>query len=161
MSKLILPPLDTPIKVLADGSRCEAGDTRTDHVAVLIPSANLLIHPVSLGDADGDALPSWQASVDRCSTLRLFDADDWQLAPTEVWERYIIDRSRAKPAVDSNLYPGIEPDWHWTSSDCAWQKKDGAGLSASAWYVSAVLGGVYGDHRGYNGFALAVRRAGQ
>jgi hypothetical protein len=161
MSRLILPPLDTPIKILSDGTRCEPGDTRTDHVAVLIPSANLLIHPHSLANAAGDELPNWQACSDRCSELRALGASNWELAPLEVWERYVIDRTRFRPTVDQNLYPGIKPGWHWTSTGCAWEKKDAAGLSASAWYVLALNGYVGDSRRNGSGFALAVRRAGQ
>ena len=41
-------------KVLADGSHLPADDPRTDHVAVLDRTRNLLIHPHSIG-IDGEA----------------------------------------------------------------------------------------------------------
>ena len=65
-----------------------------------------------------------------------------------------LDDTRHEPAIDTSLFPGVLPRWHWTSTPCAWS-------SASAWSVDFSLGGVSSNLRDSHGFALAVRRAGQ
>lgn len=145
-----LPPLEVPLKVFADGTEAPASDPRTDHVALLYRDAGFMLHPVSLGDGS-DSQVVCEA---RCRDLRVLGHADWQLAPVEVWERYVIDRTRADLAVDPNLFPGIKPGWHWTATAAA-------GRSPSAWSVCAYAGSVTGYPRYLTGFALAVRRVGQ
>lgn len=149
------PPtsLADPIKVLADGTRCAPGDTRTDHVAVLLPAAGIMLHPVSLGTSDGDPLQNHAACEAACRDLRVLGHSDWRLASREDWN-HILDLTRHDPAVDPNLYPGIKPHWHWTSTAAAWS-------ASSAWGVGADGGNVCDFHRDGGGFALAVRRVGQ
>ncbi|HDS1654953.1 TPA: DUF1566 domain-containing protein [Stenotrophomonas maltophilia] len=65
-----------------------------------------------------------------------------------------LDDTRHEPAIDTSLFPGVLPRWHWTSTPCAWS-------SASAWLVSFGNGHVGVSPRYDLGFALAVRRAGQ
>uniref|UniRef100_UPI001953E0A4 Lcl C-terminal domain-containing protein n=1 Tax=Stenotrophomonas maltophilia TaxID=40324 RepID=UPI001953E0A4 len=65
----------------------------------------------------------------------------------------LVDDTRHEPAIDTSLFPGVLPRWHWTSTSCAWS-------SASAWGVGFSLGNVSSYPRYSNGFALAVRRAG-
>lgn len=150
-----------PVKILADGTFCEPGDLRTDHVAVWLPAAGIVVHPVSLGTANGKELPNLDACIAACRELRVLDYSDWQLARREDWN-HILDLTRHAPALDPNLYPGIKPEWHWTATGCAWADKDAAGRSASAWHVSAYDGSVGGYFlRSLSGFALAVRRVGQ
>lgn len=141
-------------KILADGTHLPPDSDRIDHVAVLFPDAGLMIHPVSLGLADGSSLPNWDACDTRCRDLRVLKHDDWQLASREEWERYVLDLTRHDPAVDPNLYPGIKSTWHWTRTAAAWS-------SSSAWGVHSYSGLVGSRPRGYYGFALAVRRVGQ
>ncbi|MGN6520853.1 MAG: Lcl domain-containing protein [Dokdonella sp.] len=143
-----------PIKVLADGTHCAPGDTRTDHVAVLLPAAGIMVHPVSLGAGGDDPLQNHAACEGACRDLRVLGHSDWQLASREDWN-HILDLTRHDPAVDPNLYPGIKPRWHWTSTAAAWS-------ASSAWFVLAGGGGVdYGPRDSDVGFALAVRRVGQ
>ncbi|MFL4600193.1 DUF1566 domain-containing protein, partial [Stenotrophomonas maltophilia] len=66
----------------------------------------------------------------------------------------LIDRSRYSPAINTDFFKDIQNDWYWSKTPAAWS-------SASAWGVDFNLGYVSYDHRGSNGFALAVRRAGQ
>ncbi|MFL4600194.1 DUF1566 domain-containing protein, partial [Stenotrophomonas maltophilia] len=66
----------------------------------------------------------------------------------------LIDRSRYSPAINTDFFKDIQNDWYWSKTPAAWS-------SASAWLVYFDYGGVYGGRRYLNGFALAVRRAGQ
>ncbi|MEN5338953.1 DUF1566 domain-containing protein [Stenotrophomonas sp. TWI143] len=139
-------------KLFADGTRAAGSDPRTDHVAVIDHSTGLMWAVKSIGDSDGD--PMSQADCDKaCSELRLLGHDDWRL-PTRNELAALVDDTRHEPAIDSSLFPGVLARWHWTSTPCAWS-------SASAWGVDFNLGNVSNGHRNDNGFALAVRRAGQ
>ncbi|MGH8075600.1 MAG: DUF1566 domain-containing protein [Lysobacter sp.] len=75
-------------------------------------------------------------------------------APTREELLSIVDISRFDPAVDPEAFPFVKPSWYWSSDAAAWS-------SASAWGVSFGYGDVYYSPRSSNGFALAVRRAGQ
>lgn len=69
----------------------------------------------------------------------------------------IMDYTRHKPAVDPEFFPWIKSDIYWMRDNdgkAAWS-------SASAWFVDFGSGYVGYDRRDSNGFALAVRRAGQ
>lgn len=159
MQSFELATLNTPTKILADGTFCKPGDRRTDHVGVLLPLTGIIVHPVSLGLPNGNPFPNWDACDAACRNLQVLGLR-WELSTREDWNP-IIDAMRYNPAVDTNLYPGIKPRWHWMNSDCAWEKKAAAGRSASAWLVYAFNGHVYYDHRYNSGFALAVSRVGQ
>jgi hypothetical protein len=160
-AKLIAALRSRVVKVFADGSEAPANDPRTDHQAVWFPDRGVMIHPVSLGVTPDEPLRNYDACAARCRDLRVLGYGDWQLALLEEWEAFVIDRRFESPAVDPTLYPGILPRWHLTSTDCAWSEKDTAGLSASAWLVLASYGYVLSLRRNDDGFALAVRRAGQ
>lgn len=149
-----------PIKILADGTFLPATSKRTDHVAVLLPDEALIVHPYSLGTPSGEPLRNWDACAEACRSVRVLGFDDWELATRDDWKPN-IDITRVSPAVDTNLYPGIKPSWHWTASGVAWGEKDAAGRSAAAWVVCAGSGDVFRYHRNGSGFALAVRRVGQ
>jgi len=150
-----------PIKVLADGTHIPASDPRTDHVAVLWPDGTYVLAG-SLMTGEGNAFANWDAADSACSSLRVLGRT-WQLAELDEWERYVIDRKRIAPALDTNLYPRIETsDWHWTATGLAKRADDtAAGRSASAWLVVAYGGVVNDGHRHLGGFALAVCRVGQ
>lgn len=150
----------SPLKILADGTFLKPGDQRTDHAGVLLPAAGIIVHPHSLGLPNGNPLKNHDACVAACRDLRVLGFDDWELARREDWN-HVLDLTRCDPAVDKNLFPGIKPRWHWTATECAWGDRDASGRSPCAWGVLASLGFVYGYHRGYDGFALAVRRVGQ
>ncbi|OCK46181.1 hypothetical protein BA766_15695 [Stenotrophomonas maltophilia] len=139
-------------KLFADGTSAAGTDPRTDHVAVIDHSTGLMWAVKSIGDSDGD--PMSQADCEKaCSELRLLGHDDWRL-PTRAELAALVDETRHDPAIDTALFPGVLPRWHWTSTAAAWS-------SASAWFVSFSYGGVYDSPRDSSGFALAVRRAGQ
>ena len=141
-------------KVLADGTRIDGCDPRTDHVAVIDNTRGLMFAVESLGDPDdADDGISHDHCVERCKELRLLGYDDWRL-PTRAELAGLIDDTRHEPAIDTRILPRVKPRWHWTSTPAAWS-------SASAWLVNFGVGGVsYLPRYGY-GFALAVRRAGQ
>ncbi|MGY6086072.1 Lcl C-terminal domain-containing protein [Stenotrophomonas sp. SM006] len=139
-------------KLFADGASAAGSDPRTDHVAVIDHATGLMWAVKSIGDSDGD--PMSQADCDRaCRELRLLGHDDWRL-PTRIELAALVDDTRHEPAIDTSLFPGALPRWHWTSTPCAWS-------SASAWSVGFNLGSASTSHRSSSGFALAVRRAGQ
>ncbi|MCF5091163.1 DUF1566 domain-containing protein [Stenotrophomonas sp. PA-6-5C] len=139
-------------KLFADGTSAAGSDPRTDHVAVIDHSTGLMWAVKSIGDNDGD--PMSQADCEKaCSELRLLGHDDWRLSSrTEL--AALVDDTRHEPAIDTALFPGVLPRWHWTSTAAAWS-------SASAWLVSFYGGLVDYNPRYDYGFALAVRRAGQ
>ena len=139
-------------KLFANGDSADGSDPRTDHVAVIDHATGLMWAVKSIGDSDGD--PMSQADCEKaCSELRLLGYDDWGM-PTRAELAALVDDTRHEPAIDTSLFPGVLPRWHWTSTPCAWS-------SASAWLVGFGGGGVYDSLRYGYGFALAVRRAGQ
>ena len=139
-------------KLFANGDSADGSDPRTDHVAVIDHATGLMWAIKSIGDSDGD--PMSQADCEKaCSELRLLGYDDWGM-PTRAELAALVDDTRHEPAIDTSLFPGVLPRWHWTSTPAAWS-------SASAWIVSFYFGGVGSNPRSGYGFALAVRRAGQ
>jgi len=141
-------------KVRSDGALIAAGDSRTDHVAVIDHTTGLMWSIESLGDpADADDGITQERCIERCQELRLLDHEDWRL-PTRAELAGLIDDTRHEPAIDTEFFPRVKSRWHWTSTPAAWS-------SASAWYVDFDDGYVYYLRRYCNGFALAVRRAGQ
>ena len=141
-------------KVLGDGTHLPTGADRTDHVAVIDHSTGLMWSVESLGSKeDADDGITQEACEARCRELTLLGVNDWR-PPTRAELAGLIDDTRHEPAIDTSLFPRVKPRWHWTSTPCAWS-------SASAWGVNFSGGNVSDGRRGYNGFALAVRRAGQ
>ena len=141
-------------KVLADGTRLPAGSTLTNHVAVIDHSTGLMWSVESLSSKDdADEGMTHEACEARCRELTLLSVNDWRL-PTRAELAGLVDDTRHEPAIDTSLFPGVKPRWHWTSTPCAWS-------SASAWLVHFYGGYVGYSLRGGLGFALAVRRAGQ
>jgi hypothetical protein len=139
-------------KVLADGAQVPADDPRTDHVAVLDTTRNLLIHPHSIG-VDGETAPRDRllAAIAELDVL----GGGWRLATREETES-ILDLSRHNPAVDAALFPGIRTDdWHVTSTPAAWAP------ASLAWWVFFDGGFVDDVYVVFGGWALAVRPAGQ
>jgi len=140
-------------KLFADGTSAAGTDPRTDHVAVIDHATGLMWAVKSIGGSDGD--PMSQPDCEKaCIELRLLGHDDWRL-PTRAELVALVDDTRHEPAIDTALFPGVLPRWHWTSTAAAWS-------SASAWVVNFYCGGVDDYLPRYDGgFALAVRRAGQ
>ncbi len=139
-------------KLFADGTSAAGTDPRTDHVAVIDHATGLMWAVKSIGDVDGD--PMSHADCEKaCSELRLLGHEDWRL-PARSELSGLVDETRHEPAIDTTLFPSVLPRWHWTSTTCAWSP-------ASAWGVDFSGGDVSDDLRDDDGFALAVRRAGQ
>ena len=140
-------------KVLADGTRVPDSDARTDHVAVLDTTRNLLIYVHSVG-INGKA-----ASGHKLKKLDMVGKIDalgggWRLAELDEAES-ILDRDRYSPALDPNLFPGIKSAWHLTAKPAAWAP------ASAAWWVGMYGGGVDDGVLVGVGWALAVRSAGQ
>ena len=141
-------------KILADGTALPDGSDRTDHVAIIDHSTGLMWAVESLGSIDdSNAGISQEACEARCRELTLLGHNDWHL-PTRSELAALVDDTHHEPAIDTNLFPYVKPRLHWTSTPCAWS-------SASAWCVYFGYGDVDLSRRGYHGFALACRRAGQ
>ena len=95
-----------------------------------------------------------QKAIDACAALDFAGHQDWRL-PTRAELLTLVDITRHEPAIDTSAFPDFpKRGWFWTSDLCAWS-------SASAWFVGFGSGDVSSGHRDLNGFALAVRRAGQ
>ncbi|GAB3305799.1 Lcl C-terminal domain-containing protein [Luteimonas notoginsengisoli] len=138
------------------GQRFEKVHTKGEarHVAVLDHQTGLMWSVESLGDPDdADDGITQEHCIERCRELRLLGFEDWRL-PTRAELAGLVDDTRHEPAIDTDLFPGVKPRWHWTSTAAAWS-------SASAWGVGFYDGGVSSARRSGDGFALAVRRAGQ
>jgi hypothetical protein len=141
-------------KVLADGTHVAGEDPRTDHVAVIDHATGLMWAVESMGDPkDADDGISQAECEKGCTELRLLGHGDWRL-PTRAELAALVDDTRHEPAINTALFPRVKPRWHWTSTPAAWS-------ASSAWLVHFYSGYVHHDHRYYDGFALAVRRAGQ
>ena len=140
------------VRIAADGTQIAQDDTTTRHVAVLDEATGLLWSIASLGDADGDGI-SHENATKRAAELDLLGYRDWRL-PTRAELAGLVDDTRHEPAIDTALFPEVKPRWHWSSTPCAWS-------SSAAWGVDFYNGYVLNLHRYLNGFALAVRRAGQ
>ena len=135
------------IKISADGDRLP--DDAATWAAVLLPDHDITFSATSVVDTD----VSQDECEAACKALTLAGHSDWDL-PTIEELQLIIDRSRYSPAINTDFFQNIQNDWYWTKTPAAWS-------SASAWSVYFYYGGVYGGLRDLNGFALAVRRAGQ
>ena len=146
------PATEQYFKVLADGTRVPASDPRTDHVAVLDTTRNLLIHPHSIG-INGKAARDVRDLKPVVEQLDILGGG-WRIADVDE-AASIIRRDRYSPAVDQNLFPGIQPAWHVTSTPAAWAP------ARAAWWVGFDLGFVFDYFTDLDGFALAVRPAGQ
>lgn len=139
-------------KILADGTALPLGSDRTDHVAVIDHATGLMWSVNSMGDLVDAPVP--QADCENaCRELRLLGHDDWRL-PSRSELATLVNDTCHEPAIDTNLFPGVLPSLHRTSTASAWS-------SAAAWSVDFNGGHVVSYPRISLGFALAVRRAGQ
>ncbi len=138
-------------KVLADGTQVPASDPRTDHVAVLDTSRSLQVYVNSVG-VNGKRAP-FKKLTQALPKLDVLGGG-WRMASREEAES-ILDLSRFGPAVDPSLFPGIKPEGHFTSTPAAWAP------ARAAWWVAFDSGGVCSDNLDNDGWALAVRPAGQ
>jgi len=135
------------IKIGADGAQLP--DDTTDHVAVFLPDHGLTFSATSVVATD---VPHEKCEA-ACKALTLAGHSDWDLPSIEELQ-LLIDRSRYSPAINTDFFQDIQNDWYWTKTPAAWS-------SASTWCVFFHDGYVSNSPRYYDGFALAVRRAGQ
>ena len=94
---------------------------------------------------------TYDAAVKACKALRLAGHMDWRL-PTIEEQFGNADRSRCRPAIDTDLFPDTKSDWYWTSTLCAWDP-------SCAWIVGFSGGLARYDHRLDYAFVRAVRSA--
>ena len=135
------------IKIGADGQQLPQDATKW--VAVELPEYGLTFTATSIVDSD---VPQEQCEA-AAKALTLAGHSDWDL-PTIEELSLLVDRSRYEPAINTDFFQDIQNDWYWSKTPAAWS-------SASAWLVYFYDGYVSYLLRGYDGFALAVRRAGQ
>jgi hypothetical protein len=135
------------IKISSTGEQLPA-DSTEQHVAVLLPDHGVMFTATNVAQNQSQA--ECEAA---CKACQVAGFDDWNM-PSIDQLQLLIDRTRYSPAIDTDYFHGIENDWYWTNTAAAWS-------SASAWGVGFDLGGVDAFPRDFDGFALAVRRAGQ
>jgi hypothetical protein len=82
---------------------------------------------------------------------------DWRLP--EVEELFLLaDRSKFRPAINTEFFPSCKSDWYWTATDDASEEKDAeTGHTDYAWFVLFSCGGSYLYHRDLNLRVRAVR----
>jgi hypothetical protein len=134
------------IKLDAEGNHLAAD--AADWVAVFLPQHGLTFTASPVLDRN---VPHAKCEA-ACKAVALFGAE-WDL-PTIDELSLLIDRSRYSPAINTDFFRDIPNDWFWSKTETAWS-------SGSAWGVSFGGGNVNLSRRYYDGFALAVRRAGQ
>ena len=146
------PAAEQYFKVLADGARLPASDPRTDHVAVLDTRLNLefLVNSIGISGKAARDVRDLKPVVEQLDIL----GGGWRIADVDE-ATSIIRRDRYSPAVDQNLFPGIQPAWHVTSTPAAWAP------ARAAWWVYFYGGDVFDYGTDGGGVALAVRPAGQ
>ena len=130
------------IKIGEDGALL-APDA-TEWAAVLDTKTNLM------WDAKARAVEGFQAAQTVPGTLNVAGFTDWRM-PTVEELFCLADRTRLRPAIDTDFFPDTPSDWFWSST------VDADAPSDCAWFVS-----FYGGFSGWlsrdgEGFVRAVR----
>ena len=133
------------IKIGEDGSLL-APDA-PEWVAVLDTKTNLM------WDAKARAVDGFQAAQAVPGTLNVAGFTDWRV-PTVEELFCLADRSRARPAIDTDFFPDTPNDCFWSSDVYASSPSD------YAWFVNFGRGYSYWSSQGSEGFVRAVRDGG-
>lgn len=80
--------------------------------------------------------------------------EGWRL-PTVDELNSIVDRSKCRPAIDTDAFPDTKRDWYWTSTPCAWSEE------SAVWVVAFSLGIVYDNGRRNGVACVRAVRSGQ
>ena len=75
--------------------------------------------------------------------------EGWRL-PTVDELQLIVDRTKCRPAANTEIFPDTKNDWYWTNSKCAWN-------DAARWVVYFDFGYVIGFHMSNFACVRAVR----
>ena len=75
--------------------------------------------------------------------------EGWRL-PTVDELQLIVDRTKYRPAANTDIFPDTKNDWYWTSSECAWN-------SEARWVVYFNVGFVNDYLQNYYACVRAVR----
>ena len=116
-------------------------------VAVLDTKTNLM------WDAKARAVEGFQAAQTVPGTLNVAGFTDWRM-PTVEELFCLADRTRVRPAIDTDFFPDTPSDWFWSSTPLASSPSD------CAWLVYFGNGGSDWFNRGSEGFVRAVRDGG-
>ncbi len=132
------------IKVGEDGALL-APDA-TEWGAVLDTKTNLM------WDAKARAVEGFQAAQTVPGTLSVAGFTDWRM-PTVEELFCLADRTRVRPAIDTDFFPDTASDWFWSSDVYASSPSD------CAWIVAFSSGDSDCYYHGSDGFVRAVRSA--
>ena len=116
----------------------------TEWAAVLDTKTNLM------WDAKARAVEGFQAAQAVPGTLNVAGFTDWRM-PTVEELFCLADRTRVRPAIDTDFFPDTPNDWFWSST------VDADAPSDCAWIVYFDLGGSHWGDQDYEGFVRAVR----
>ena len=95
---------------------------------------------------------TFAAAADSAAKLRTAGFADWRV-PTVEELFCLADRTRRRPAIDTDYFPETQPDWFWSST------LDASSPSDFAWRVNFDFGYSGWGSQDYEGFVRAVRSA--
>ena len=133
------------IKIGNDGSRLAPDATQWG--AVLDATTGLM------WDAKARRVENFQAAQTLPGTLNVAGFTDWR-APTVEELFCLADRTRMRPAIDTDFFPDTPNDWFWSST------VDASSPSDCAWFVLFYDGSSNCCSQDYEGFVRAVRSGG-
>ena len=116
----------------------------TEWAAVLDTKTNLM------WDAKARAVEGFQAAQAVPGTLSVAGFTDWRV-PTVEELFCLADRTRVRPAIDTDFFPDTASDWFWSSDVYASSPSD------YAWIVHFDDGNSGWSSQDYEGFVRAVR----
>lgn len=116
----------------------------TEWAAVLDTKTNLM------WDAKARAVEGFQAAQAVPGTLNVAGFTDWRM-PTVEELFCLADRTRVRPAIDTDFFPDTPSDWFWSST------VDAGSPSDCAWFVLFSGGGSNWNSQDREGFVRAVR----